>query len=239
MNNIPVFWNTQGKIMYNTEKNFFDYETSMSVNWNNKLARKVLLTIMKIFNRPSILDLKTSGIAIWTYNDLKNTIFYKLPTVFNEIIIRDEFLDTKNIILFLTVSYHLELNDIYINSLNNYHNYIHYDSNKKMLYVKSRTLEENLVVLNTFLNNNKLSQIDIKNKIKNEMIFLNKKIGNEFINSMKKLISNINNVGQIIDLPKYLKKENIIISNNKINEEMINEEIINEETSEEINEEME
>ena len=143
MNNTPIFWNTQGKIMYNTDKNFFDYETSMSVNWNNKLARKVLLTIMKIFNRPSILDIKTGGIAIWTYDDLKNTIFYKLPTIFNEIMIRDEYLDTKNTILFLTVSYHLVLDEVYINSLNNYHNYISYDSNKKMLYVKSRTLEEN------------------------------------------------------------------------------------------------
>ena len=231
MSNIPVFWNTQGKIMYNTEKNFFNYETSMSVSWNNKLARRVLLTIMKIFNRPSILDLKTSGIAIWTYNDLKNTIFYKLPTIFNEILIRDEFLDTKNAILFLTVSYHLKLNDIYINSLSNYHNYINYDSNKKILYVKSRTLEENLVIFNIFLNNNKLSKPDIKNKIKNEMIFLNKKTGNDFVKSMTKLISNINNVGDIIELPKYLNK-NIDILNNV--EEMIDEEMIDEEINTEL-----
>ena len=88
----------------------------MSVNYNNKLARKVLLTIMKIFNRPSILNTQTSGIAIWTYSDLKNTIFYKLPTIFNEIIIRDEYLDTKSAILFLTVSYHLDLNEVYINT---------------------------------------------------------------------------------------------------------------------------
>lgn len=223
MNNTPVFWNTQGKIMYNTEKNFFDYETSMSVNYNNKLARKVLLTIMKIFNRPSILNTQTSGIAIWTYSDLKNTIFYKLPTIFNEIIIRDEYLDTKSAILFLTVSYHLDLNEIYINSLNNYHNYISYDSNKKMIYVKSRTLEENLVVLNTFLNNNKLSKNDIKNKIKNDMISLNKKTGNDFVTNMKKFINNINNVGNIIQLPKYIDNTNML--NNTPKNEIITDEI--------------
>ena len=228
MNNTPVFWNTQGKIMYNTEKNFFDYETSMSVNYNNKLARKVLLTIMKIFNRPSILDTQSSGIAIWTYNDLKNTIFYKLPTIFNEIVIRDEYLDTKSAILFLTVSYHLDLDEVYINSLNNYHNYISYDSNKKMIYVKSRTLEENLVVLNTFLNNNKLAKNDIKNKIKNDMISLNKKTGNDFVTNMKKFIKNINNVGKIIQLPKYIDNTNML--NNSPKNEII---------TDEINEEME
>ena len=209
--------------MYNTEKNFFDYETSMSVNYNNKLARKVLLTIMKIFNRPSILNTQTSGIAIWTYSDLKNTIFYKLPTIFNEIIIRDEYLDTKNTILFLTVSYHLDLNEVYVNSLNNYHNYISYDSNKKMIYVKSRTLEENLVVLNTFLNNNKLVKNDIKNKIKNDMISLNKKTGNDFVNNMKKFINNINNIGNIIQLPKYIDNTNIL--NNTPKSEIITDEI--------------
>ena len=225
MNNTPIFWNTQGKIMYNTEKNFFDYETSMSVNWNNKLARKVLLTIMKIYNRPSILDIKSAGIAIWTYDDLKNTIFYKLPTIFNEITIRDEYLDTKNTILFLTVSYHLVLKDVYINSLNNYHNYISYDSNKKMLYVKSRTLEENLVVLNTFLNNNKLTKIEIKNKIKNEMIFLNKKTGTDFVNNMKKFINNINTIGNIIQLPKYINNTEEMSSNMFKNEELEEEKI--------------
>ena len=206
MKSAPVFWNTQGKILYDSERNFFDYETSMSVNWNNKLARKVLLTIMKLFNRPSILDIKTNGVAIWTYDDLKNTIFYKTPVIFNEIVLRDEYLDTKDSILFLTVCYHLVLDEVYINSLNNYHNYISYDSNKKMVYVKSRTLEENLVVLYTFLNNNKLVKKDIKSKIKNEMIALNKKSEKEFVNSMKTYITNINTVANIIQLPKYLNK---------------------------------
>lgn len=225
MKSAPVFWNTQGKILYDSDRNFFDYETSMSVNWNNKLARKVLLTIMRLFNRPSILDIKTSGIAIWTYNDLKNTIFYKTPVIFNEIILRDEFLDTKNSILFLTVSYHLILDEVYINSLNNYHNYISYDSNKKMLYVKSRTLEENLVILNTFLNNNKLLKKDIRNKIKNEMLFLNKKGEKEFINSMKTYITSINTVANIIQLPKYLNK------NKEQNTLFIEEDIVEEESN--------
>ena len=225
MKSAPVFWNTQGKILYDSDRNFFDYETSMSVNWNNKLARKVLLTIMRLFNRPSILDIKTSGIAIWTYSDLKNTIFYKTPVIFNEIILRDEFLDTKNSILFLTVSYHLILDEVYINSLNNYHNYISYDSNKKVLYVKSRTLEENLVILNTFLNNNKLLKKDIRNKIKNEMLFLNKKGEKEFINSMKTYITSINTVANIIQLPKYLNK------NKEQNTLFIEEDIVEEESN--------
>ena len=222
MENSPVFWNIQGKILYDTERSFFDYETSMSVNWNNKLARKVLLTIMRLFNRPSILDIKTNGVAIWTYMNLKNAIFYKLPIIFNEIVLRDEYLYTKNNLLFLTVSYHLVLDEAYINSLNNYHNYISYDSNKMMLYVKSRTLEENLVILNVFLNNNKLPKKDIDNRIKNEMILLNKKSEKEFVNVMKTYINSINNRTNIIKLPKYINNntsQNIINSNEEEQEE--------------------
>tara|TARA_Y100000389_G_C17295066_1_gene430066 strand:+ start:147 stop:851 length:705 start_codon:yes stop_codon:yes gene_type:complete len=222
MENSPVFWNIQGKILYDTERSFFDYETSMSVNWNNKLARKVLLTIMRLFNRPSILDIKTNGVAIWTYMNLKNAIFYKLPIIFNEIVLRDEYLYTKNNLLFLTVSYHLVLDEAYINSLNNYHNYISYDSNKMMLYVKSRTLEENLVILNVFLNNNKLPKKNIGNRIKNEMILLNKKSEKEFVNVMKTYINSINNRTNIIKLPKYINNntsQNIINSNEEEQEE--------------------
>ena len=86
MDNTPIFWNTQGSITYDTEKNYFNYETSMSVNWNNKKARRVLITLMKLFNRPEILNVNTNGIAIWTYNNLKNNIFYKKPNIFYEII---------------------------------------------------------------------------------------------------------------------------------------------------------
>jgi len=229
MENSPVFWNIQGKILYDTERSFFDYETSMSVNWNNKLARKVLLTIMRLFNRPSILDIKTNGVAIWTYMNLKNAIFYKLPIIFNEIVLRDEFLDTKNNLLFLTVSYHLVLEEAYINSLNNYHNYISYDSNKMMLYVKSRTLEENLVILNVFLNNNKLPKKDIGNRIKNEMILLNKKSEKEFVNVMKTYINSINNRTNIIKLPKYINNNT---SQNIINSNIVEEEVEGESDSE-------
>lgn len=229
MENSPVFWNIQGKILYDTERSFFDYETSMSVNWNNKLARKVLLTIMKLFNRPSILDIKTNGVAIWTYMNLKNAIFYKLPIIFNEIVLRDEFLDTKNNLLFLTVSYHLVLKEAYINSLNNYHNYISYDSNKMMLYVKSRTLEENLVILNVFLNNNKLPKKNIGNRIKNEMILLNKKSEKEFVNVMKTYINSINNRTNIIKLPKYINNNT---SQNIINSNIVEEEVEDESDSE-------
>lgn len=229
MENSPVFWNIQGKILYDTERSFFDYETSMSVNWNNKLARKVLLTIMRLFNRPSILDIKTNGVAIWTYMNLKNAIFYKLPIIFNEIVLRDEFLDTKNNLLFLTVSYHLVLEEAYINSLNNYHNYISYDSNKMMLYVKSRTLEENLVILNIFLNNNKLPKKDIGNRIKNEMILLNKKSEKEFVNVMKTYINSINNRTNIIKLPKYINNNT---SQNKVNSNIVEDEMEGESDSE-------
>ena len=229
MENSPVFWNIQGKILYDTERSFFDYETSMSVNWNNKLARKVLLTIMRLFNRPSILDIKTNGVAIWTYMNLKNAIFYKLPIIFNEIVLRDEYLYTKNNLLFLTVSYHLVLDEAYINSLNNYHNYISYDSNKMMLYVKSRTLEENLVILNIFLNNNKLPKKDIGNRIKNEMILLNKKSEKEFVNVMKTYINSINNRTNIIKLPKYINNNT---SQNIINSNIIEEEVESESDSE-------
>lgn len=222
MENSPVFWNIQGKILYDSERSFFDYETSMSVNWNNKLARKVLLTIMRLFNRPSILDINTNGVAIWTYMNLKNAIFYKLPIIFNEILLRDEYLYTKNNLLFLTVSYHLVLEEAYINSLNNYHNYISYDSNKMMLYVKSRTLEENLVILNIFLNNNKLPKKDIGNRIKNEMVLLNKKSEKEFINVMRTYINSINNRTNIIQLPKYMNNNT---SQNIINSNIVEEEV--------------
>ena len=73
MDSYNMFWNTQGNITQNIDKSHFAYETSMSINWKNKLARKVLLTIMRLFNRPSILDIKTNGVAIWTYENLKNT----------------------------------------------------------------------------------------------------------------------------------------------------------------------
>ena len=132
MNNSPIFWNTQGKISYDSEKNYFNYETSMSVNWNNKIARRVLITIMKLFNRPEILNTQMNGIAIWTADNLKNNIYYKLPVIFNEIILRDEYVVDMNNVFnpqypFLTVSYKCKLEEKYIKSLGQFHNYINYN----------------------------------------------------------------------------------------------------------------
>lgn len=221
MNNSPIFWNTQGKISYDSEKNYFNYETSMSVNWNNKLARRVLITIMKLFNRPEILNTQMNGIAIWTADNLKNNIYYKLPVIFNEIILRDEYVvDTNNVFNpqypFLTVSYKCKLEEKYIKSLGQFHNYINYDDNKFILNVKSRTLEENLLILNIFLNENSLNKKNIPITIKKKMAKLNKKNEIEFVNEMKNYIENINS-----------KIEKVILPN--VNSNILDENIVDEE----------
>ena len=100
MENSPIFWNTQGEIKFDKEENYFNYETFMSVNWHliNQHV-KVLITIMNVFlNRPSILDVQNGKGVIWTNTNLKNSIFYKLPVIFKEIILRDEYiLDENNV----------------------------------------------------------------------------------------------------------------------------------------------
>ena len=63
----PVFWDTQGTIKYNVDKDYFKYETSMNINWNNKLARKVLINLIELFHFPKISHLNPDGIAIWTH----------------------------------------------------------------------------------------------------------------------------------------------------------------------------
>lgn len=221
MNNSPIFWNTQGKISYDSEKNYFNYETSMSVNWNNKIARRVLITIMKLFNRPEILNTQMNGIAIWTADNLKNNIYYKLPVIFNEIILRDEYVvDTNNVFNpqypFLTVSYKCKLEEKYIKSLGQFHNYINYDDSKFILNVKSRTLEENLLILNIFLNENSLNKKNIPITIKKKMAKLNKKNEIEFVNEMKNYIENINS-----------KIEKVILPN--VNSNILDENIVDEE----------
>jgi hypothetical protein len=222
MNNSPIFWNTQGNIKYDTENNFFNYETSMSVNWNNKLARRVLITLMKLFNRPEILSTRAHGIAIWTYDNLKNNIYYKLPVIFNEIILRDEYIADENNVFnpqypFLTVCYRCKLENRYIKSLNQFHDYITYDSNKFMLNVKSRTLEENLVILNIFFNDNNLNKKNIPIVLKKKMAKLNKKLQMDFVNEMKNYIEEINGVISSIILPSIDKND--ILENNIIDEE--------------------
>ena len=91
-----VFWDTQGKIKYNTHQNFFNYETSMSINWNNKIARKVLINLMQIFNRPNIMNLNPLGIALWDTSNLKDLNYYDVPILFYEICIRDRYVLDKN-----------------------------------------------------------------------------------------------------------------------------------------------
>jgi hypothetical protein len=223
MNNSPIFWNTQGKIKFDTEKNYFNYETSMSVNWNNKLARRVLITIMKLFNRPEILTTKSNGIAIWTADNLKNNIFYKLPVVFNEIILRDEYVANENNVFnpyypFLTVCYRCKLENRYINSLSQFHNYISYDDNKFIVSVKSRTLEENLLILNIFFNDNNLNKKTIPILIKKKMTKLNKKSQTEFVNKLKNYITTINDKIGSVELPK------INYNKNEMAEEIVEEE---------------
>tara|TARA_B110000114_G_C15021734_1_gene369167 strand:- start:77 stop:760 length:684 start_codon:yes stop_codon:yes gene_type:complete len=222
MNNSPIFWNTQGNITYDTEKNYFNYETSMSVNWNNKLARRVLITIMKLFNRPEILGIKANGVAIWTYDNLKNNIFYKLPIIFNEIILRDEYVADENNVFnpqypFLTVCYRCKLEDRYIKSLSQYHNYVSYDSNKFMLNIKSRTLEENLVILHIFFNDNNLNKKNIPIVINKKMNKLNKKSQMNFVNELKNYIEEINGIIGAVILPSIDKND--MLEENIIDEE--------------------
>ena len=176
---------------------------------------------MKLFNRPEILSTKAHGIAIWTYDNLKNNIYYKLPVIFSEIILRDEYVADENNVFnpqypFLTVCYRCKLENRYIKSLSQFHDYITYDSNKFMLNVKSRTLEENLVILNVFFNDNNLNKKNIPIVLK-KMIKLNKKSQIDFVNEMKNYIEEINGVISSIILPSIDKND--ILENNDIDEE--------------------
>ena len=209
MDNTPIFWNTQGSITYDTEKNYFNYETSMSVNWNNKKARRVLITLMKLFNRPEILNVNTNGIAIWTYNNLKNNIFYKKPNIFYEIILRDMYHQNIDNYAFLTVSYKIDLEEEYINILGNYYNYINYDSNTNILQVKSRTLEENIIILDIFLKNKKIDNKKLHGIISNHLSLLNKKSEVSFMKEIQKRIIDINNKVKIIRLPQKKNKKDL------------------------------
>ena len=138
---------------------------------------------------------------------MKNTIFYRLPTIFDEIILRDEYVNDENGVYlqkypFLTVSYKIKLENRYIKGLNQYHNYINYDSLKRVINVKSRTLEENVVILNTFFDDNNLTKKNIPITIKKKMEELNKKPEKEFVESLKSYINNISSKMDIIILPE-------------------------------------
>lgn len=192
-----VFWDTQGKIKYDIEENFFNYETSMSINWSNKLARKVLINLLQLFGKPNILILDTNGLAIWDKKVLKDNCFYDTNLLFYEIAIRDRYvINDKNDFNynypFLECYYNIKLTDKYIKLLSKFHNYIHYDSNLNHICIKSLTLEENLIILDLFLQNkikNQNELINTKKKVTNKL----DKLDNEsFKHNLNLLIKNIN-----------------------------------------------
>ena len=77
-------------------------------------------------------------------------------------------------------------------ALSEYYNYINYDSLKHTLTVKSKTLEENILILNTFLDSPELKSVNIPIFIKKKMNKLNKGGATfEFIEQMKMYIRNI------------------------------------------------
>lgn len=205
-----VFWDTQGKIKYNTEQSFFNYETSMSINWNNKVARKVLINLLQIFNTPNILYLQANGIALWDNNNLSNLMFYNKKLLFYEISIRDKYVVNNNNTYnteypFLECKYIIKINKEHIKILSQLYNYINYDSFINCLIIKSRTLEENLITLDLFLRKKIKSQdelVEKKNKVMNK---LDKMDDLDFNKNIKLLIENINN---------FILQNNLLIQKN-------------------------
>lgn len=197
MDSNPIFWDTQGEIKYNVDRDYFKYETSMNINWNNKLARKVLINLFELFNIPNILYLKPEGIAIWTPDRLKNMMFYKRPVLFNEIIIRDVYAlnENKEFVKdypFLNISYKYKISKDLKNKINDLTDYFVLDSFSNLLNVKSRTIEENLVMLDILLNDNVSGKKDFLNKKKSKMEKMNK-TPIIFQQEMRLLISKLNN----------------------------------------------
>tara|TARA_B000000565_G_C23771951_1_gene372578 strand:- start:639 stop:1286 length:648 start_codon:yes stop_codon:yes gene_type:complete len=207
MDSSPVFWDTQGEIKYNVDRDYFKYETSMNINWNNKLARKVLINLFEIFNIPSILHLKPDGIAIWNSERLKNMVFYKRPVIFNEINIRDMYVlnDNKEFVKdypFLNINYKCKINKSLKNKMSELGDFFVCDSYSNLINVKSRTLEENMVMLDILINDNVSTKKDFLNKKKQKMEEMNK-TSIIFEKEMRLLISKLNN------------KLNIFINDNK------------------------
>ena len=161
MEDNPIFIDTQGNIKYNTEKDFFP-RNYMNIQWKNKQARKMLIYLIDKFNTPPILYLKDDGLALWNNNYLKNIIYKKKKILFNEILIRDiyDFKNTENKYPFLSVYYKLDMNNDLNKNINKINDYVHYDSFRKLLEIKSFTLEENLVCLHILLYNNISSTTD-------------------------------------------------------------------------------
>ena len=196
----PIFIDTQGNVKYNTEQDFFAYETSMNIQWNNKQARKVLIYLIDRFNTPLIMFLKHDGLALWNNIHLKNMMFYKKPVLFNEILLRDHYdhNNTLNNYPFLSVYYKLQLNDAYKSNIINISDYFIYDSFKNLLEVKSKTLEENLIMLYIFLYKNLDSQ---QNFLKLKKQYIKKLKSNPYTieKEIRNYIQNIN-----IKLNKYV-----------------------------------
>lgn len=192
-----VFWDTQGKIKYNTEQNYFNYETSMSINWNNKVARKILINLLQIFGRPNIMKLTPLGIGLWDSSNLKDLNFYDVPIIFYEICIRDKFVVSNNNKYntkypILECKYNIKINKNHIKLLSNLHNYVNYDSFINTLTIKSITLEENLIVLDLFLRLKINTEEELINKKEKVMAKLNKLVDEDFKHNIKLLIENIN-----------------------------------------------
>ena len=192
-----VFWDTQGKIKYNTEQNYFNYETSMSINWNNKIARKVFINLMQIFGRPNIMNLNPLGIGLWDSSNLKETTYYDVPIIFYELCIRDKYVLDKNQKYnvkypVLECKYNIGITKEHIKLLSNLHNYISYDSFINTLKVKSITLEENLIILDLFLTLKIKTEKELIVKKEKVMKKLNKLIDEDFRHNIKLLIDNIN-----------------------------------------------
>ena len=192
-----VFWDTQGKIKYNTQQNYFNYETSMSINWNNKIARKVFINLMQIFGRPNIMNLNPLGIGLWDSSNLKETTYYDVPIIFYELCIRDKYVLDKNQKYnvkypVLECKYNIGITKEHIKLLSNLHNYISYDSFINTLNVKSITLEENLIILDLFLTLKIKTEKELIIKKEKVMKKLNKLIDEDFRHNIKLLINNIN-----------------------------------------------
>ena len=199
-NDNPVFIDTQGNVKYNEKQDFFEYETSMNIQWNNKEARKMLIYLIDKFNTPLIMFLKHDGLALWNNTHLKNMMLYKRPVLFNEILIRDhyEHNNSLNNYPFLSVYYYVKLNDIYKSNLSNLQDYFVYDSFKNLLEVKSKTLEENMIMLYIFLYKN-IKSTDNFLKIKKEYIKKLKSNPDTFAKEIRNYIKDIN-----IKLNKYV-----------------------------------
>ena len=221
MDSSPVFWDMQGKMKYNVDKTFFNYETSIETNWNNKTARRVLVNLLVNFGKPNILDLQPRGIAIWTVDNLKNTIYKRESTLFNEIIVRDEYIVDKKgqynpNYPFLKMYYMLDLTDEQKKSVSKIENYFYYDNMKHTLCVNSRTPDENLVMLHILLENGKLSDSKFNSKLKKIIMNLNKLSDDKYDKFIKDII---------IQIKSKIKP----LQNNRDLNEIENEDVIEEE----------